>query len=49
MFFTPLDPFGDNSDEEEPRDDITIHQQVRFHSNWKRHQEAVYWVKLSRA
>ena len=28
VFFTPLNPFGGDSDEEEPRDDYTIPQKV---------------------
>ena len=49
IFFTPLDPFGENSDEEETRDDCTILQTVHYHSNWKRNQDAVYWITLSTA
>ena len=48
VFFTPLNPFGRDSDEEEPRDDNTIPQKAH-HSHWKRHQDAVCRVKLSRA
>ena len=49
VFFTPLKLFGGDSDEEELRDDYTIPQNVHYHSHWKRNQDAVYWVKLSRA
>ena len=49
LFFTLVNPFGRDSDEEEPRDDCTIPQKVRCYSHWKRNQDAVYWVKLSRA
>ena len=49
VFFTPLNAFGGDSDEEEPRDDYTVPQQVHYHSHWKRNQDAVYWVGLSRA
>ena len=49
VFFTPLNPFGGDSVEEEPRDDHTIPQKVHFHSRWRRKQNAVYWVKMSRA
>ena len=31
------------------RDDHTVPQKVHYHSHWKHHQDAVYWVKLSRA
>ena len=37
------------SDEEEPRDDDTIPQKVHNHNHWKRNQDAVHWVELSRA
>ena len=49
IFFTPLSPFGGDSDEEEPRDDHTVPQKVHYHGHWKRNQDAVYWIKLSRA
>ena len=49
VFFTPLNPFGGDSDAEEPRDDCTIPQKVHYHIHWKRDQDAVYCVKLSRA
>ena len=49
VFFTPLNPFGGDSDEEEPGDDHTVPQKVHYQSHGKRNQDAVYWVKLSRA
>ena len=49
IFVTPLNPFGENPDEEAPSVDITIPRKVHYHSNWKRNQDAVYWVELSRA
>ena len=49
IFFTPLDPFEANSGAEEPRNDNTIPQKVHYHSYWKRDQDAVHWIKLSRA
>ena len=49
IFFTPLNPFGVNPDEEAPSDDFTIPRKVQYHSNWKHDQDAVNWVKLSRA
>ena len=49
VFFTPLSPFGGDSDEEEPRDDCTFPQKVHYHRHWKRNQDAAYWIKLSRA
>ena len=49
VFFTPLNPFGANPDEEEPHDDYAVHQKVHYHSHWKRNQDAVYWIKFSKA
>ena len=49
VFFTPLNPFGGDDDEEEHRDDYTVPQKVHYHSHWKHNQDAVCWVKLSRA
>ena len=49
VFFPPLDPSGGDSDEEEHRDDYTVPQKVHHHSHWKHNQDAVCWVKLSRA
>ena len=40
IFCTPLDPFGEKSDEEEPRDDFTIPQKVHYHSNRKLNLDA---------
>ena len=48
-FFTPLNPFGGDSDEEGPRDDYTVPQQMHYHSQRKRNPDAVYWIKLSSA
>ena len=48
-FFTPLNPFGENPDEEAPSDDFTIPKKVHYHSNWKPNQDAVCWVQVSRA
>ena len=49
VFFTPLNPFDENPDEEELHDDYTIPQKVHYHSHWERNQVAVYWIKISRA
>ena len=32
IFFTPLNPFGDNPDEEEPGDDVSATRIVHYHS-----------------
>ena len=49
VFFTPLDPFGDNPDEEKPHDDYTVPQKVHCNSYWKHNQGAVFWINFSNA
>ena len=49
IFLTPLNPFRENLDEEAPGDDLSIPRKVHYQSNWKHDQDAVCWVKLSRA
>ena len=49
IFFTPLNRFGDNPDEEEPNDDLSKPRKVHYHSKWKPSQDAVYWTHLARA
>ena len=46
VFFTPLNSFGWDADEEEPCDDYTTPQKVHYKSHWKRNQDAVYWIKF---
>ena len=47
IFFTPLNSFGKNPDEEETSDDIPLLRKVHYHSNWKHDQDAAYRIKLS--
>ena len=49
IFFTPLDPFGGDCNEEEPSDDYTIPQKVHYHSHWTRNQDALYCLKSLRS
>ena len=49
VFFTPLNPFGSNPDEEEPSNDSLRPRKEHYHSKWKPHQDAVYWINLARA
>ena len=49
IIFTPLNPFGDNPDEEEPCDDLSKPRKVHYHRKWKTSQDGVYWVNVSRA
>ena len=47
IFFTPLNPFGgDPEEEEEPRDDHTVLQKVHSHSQWKLNQDAFSLVNF---
>ena len=46
VFFTHLNLFGENPVEEEPHDDCTIPQKVHYRCHWRRHQDAVYWIKI---
>ena len=49
IFFTPLNLFGDNPDEEAPSDDLSVPRRVHYHNNWKHTQDAVHWINLFRA
>ena len=40
IFFTPPNHFGENSDEEELSDDLSVPRKVHYHSNWKHYQDA---------
>ena len=35
IFFTPLNPFGDNPDDEEPSEDLSKPRKVYKNSKWK--------------
>ena len=45
LFFTHLNPFGNDPGEEKPHEDYTVPQKVRYKTNWKHNQDAVYWIK----
>ena len=45
IFFTPLNPLGENPDDEAPSDGLSIPRKVHY----KRTQDAVYWIHLARA
>ena len=47
MFFTPLDPDGDEAEEEFNNDSSRL-RKVHFYSKWP-HQDGVYWIHLVRA
>ena len=49
IFFTPLNPFGYDPDEEEPGEELSKPRKVHNHSAWKKTQDAVNWVSLARA
>ena len=44
----PVNPWGDEA-EEEFNDDLTRPRKEHYHSNWKPHQDAVYWIHLANA
>ena len=46
-FFTPLDPFGDEAEEE--YDDLSKPRKVHYKNKWKVSQVAVYWVNVGKA
>ena len=48
VFFTPLDPFGDDTGQELNNDSLRP-RKVHFYSKWKLHQDVVYWIHLARA
>ena len=45
VFFTPLDPFGDEA-EEEFNNNLSRPRKVHFQSKWKLHHDTVYWVNF---
>ena len=49
VFRTPTNPFGDDPEEEEPHDDFTVPQKAPHVTKWKFDQNAVFWVRLSKA
>ena len=50
VFFTPLNPIGNDPEEEEERHSAyTVPQKVHYETYWNGNQDAVYWIKLSRA
>ena len=49
VFLTPTNPFGDDPEEERPHDDFTVPQKAPHVTKWKYDQNAVCWVRLSKA
>ena len=49
VFLTPTNPFGNDLEEEEPHDVFTVPQKAAYVTNWKYDQNAVFWVRLSKA
>ena len=49
IFFTPLNPSGQNPDEEKFNSDFSKLRKVHYESKWKANQDAVYWISLARA
>ena len=49
IFFTPLNPFGKDEEEEAVHGDLSVPKKLHYSSNWTHDQDAVYWAKLFRA
>ena len=49
VFLTPTNLFGDDLEEEEPHDNFTVPQKASYVTKWKYEQNAVYWIRLSKA
>ena len=49
IFFTPLTPSGENSDEKESSDDPPLPRKKHCYRNWKPYQDALHWIKKSPA
>ena len=43
VFFTPLDPFGNDPHEEKPHDEYTVPQKEHYKTHWKHNQDAENW------
>ena len=41
--------FGNDPDEEKPHNDFSVPQKVHYKAYWKHNEDAVYWIRLSRA
>ena len=49
VFLTPTNLSGDVLEEEKPDDDFTVPQKAPHVTKWKYDQNAVFWVRLSKA
>ena len=49
FFFTPLNPSGEDFDEETQDESVALHRKVHFTNFRKDEQDAVYWVHLVNA
>ena len=49
VFVTPTNPFGNYPEEEIAHNDFTVSQKVPHITRWQNDQNAVCWVRLSRA
>ena len=49
VFLTPTNPSGDDPEEERPHDVFTVPQKAPNVTKWKYVQNAVYWVRSSKA
>ena len=49
VFLTPMNLFGHDPEEEEPHDEFSVPQKVPCVTRWKHDQDAVFWIRLSKA
>ena len=49
VFLTPINLFGNDPEEEESHDDFKVPQKTAYVTKWKYDQDAVSWVRLSKA
>ena len=49
VFCTALNSFGKDREEEARSFDYTVPQKQHYETQWKRNQDAVFWIRLSRA
>ena len=48
VFFSPLNPLGQDDEEESIHNDMTIPRKFHHCSKWRHDQDGVYWVKMER-
>ena len=49
MFFSPINPCGQDDEEEPIHDDMTVPRKFHYCRKWRHNQDAIYWIKLKKA